>query len=114
MDNRHARIVLTTVGSEEEAGRLARLWVGSRRATCVTRLPGAVSLYPWQGKVEEATEVLLLVKAAVEDDADLEALLASLAADHPYDEPELLVLRPEAGSAGYLDWLLAWRRGGDA
>jgi len=99
-----ARIVISTAGSAEEAAAIARELVGRRLAACVSRLPGLLSVYQWQGKIEEAAEVLLLIKTSQERLAALEAALREL---HSYDVPEFLVLPVEAGSAAYLEWLFA-------
>ncbi len=102
-----AYLVLSTLGSEEEARNLARRWVESGRAACVTHLPGAKSIYHWKGEVTEDEEVLLLVKTSWASTEEGEALLASFAADHPYEEPELIAFAVDQGSPGYLAWLLA-------
>jgi len=99
-----ARIVISTAGSAEEAAAIARELVGRRLAACVSRLPGLLSVYQWQGKIEEAAEVLLLIKTSQERLAALEAALREL---HSYDVPEFLVLPVESGSAAYLEWLFA-------
>lgn len=101
-------MILSTVGSEADAARLSRLWVEDRRAACVTRIDGATSVYSWQGEIEEETEILLLVKTSVSDETELAELLASMAEDHPYDQPEFLVFAPESGAPGYLEWVQAW------
>ena len=59
-------------------------------------------IYRAQGKTEQATETLLLLKT---DLAQMEALEARLHALHSYETPEFLVLPIEAGSAGYLAWM---------
>ncbi|HHI78507.1 MAG TPA: divalent-cation tolerance protein CutA [Planctomycetes bacterium] len=102
-----AYLILSTVGSEEEARSLACRWVESGRAACVTRLPGAGSTYRWKGEVREDSEVLLLVKTSWASEEEGRALLASLAADHPYEEPELIAFAVDEGSPGYLAWLFA-------
>ena len=103
VDAGHARIVLTTASSVDEARRLARMLVDERLAACVSLVPSVESIYRWQGKVEEATETLLLIKTTAERLAHLETRMLTL---HSYDTPELLVLPVEAGSAPYLRWLL--------
>jgi periplasmic divalent cation tolerance protein len=99
-----ARIVLTTVANPEEARRLGAILVEERLAACSTLVPVAESIYRWQGKVESATETLLLIKTGSEQLAVLQARLLAL---HGYQTPEFLVLRVEAGSQAYLDWLQA-------
>lgn len=96
------RVVLTTVASAEEARRIARALVEERLAACVTIAGGVASVYRWQGAVEEAAEILLLIKTRVERLAVLETALRRL---HSYDVPEFLVLTVEQGSAAYLKWI---------
>ena len=57
-----ARIVLTTTGSREEAAKIAHALVERRLAACVNIVPQIESVYRWQGKVETATEWLLIIK----------------------------------------------------
>ena len=99
-----ARIVISTAGSPEEAAIIARELVERRLAACVSRLPGLVSVYRWQGAVEETDEVMLLIKTSAERLPALEAALREL---HSYEVPEFLVLPVAGGSAAYLEWLFA-------
>ncbi len=99
-----ACIVISTAGSPEEAARIARELVERRVAACVSRLPGLVSVYRWQGAIEEAGEVLLLIKTSQERLVQLEEALREL---HSYEVPEFLVLPVAAGSPGYLEWLFS-------
>ncbi len=99
-----ARIVLTTTANPEETARLARTLVEERLVACATLIPSVLSIYRWQGAVESATETLLLLKTGPEQLAALEARLHEL---HSYETPEFLVLRVEAASQPYLDWLQA-------
>lgn len=98
----NARIVLTTAGSREEADHLARILVEERLAACATLIPGAESIYRWEGKIEVATETLLLLKTEA---GRLDQLEARLHALHSYTTPEFLVLRVDSGSRAYLEWL---------
>ena len=82
-----ASIVLSTAGSPEEAARISRALVERRLAACVSCLPGVASVYRWQGEVEEAAEVLLLIKTSTERLPALEAALHEL---HSYEVPEFL------------------------
>jgi periplasmic divalent cation tolerance protein len=99
-----ARIVISTAGSPEEAAIIARELVERRLAACVNRLPGLASVYRWQGAVEEADEVLLLIKTSADRLPALEIALREL---HSYEVPEFLVLPVAEGSAAYLEWLFA-------
>ena len=101
------RIVLTTTADAEEAARLGRTLVEERLAACATLLPGAQSIYRWEGKLESSTETLLLLKTGSAQLAALEARLHEL---HSYQTPEFLVLGVEACGQPYLVWLQACLR----
>ncbi|MBX9814469.1 MAG: divalent-cation tolerance protein CutA [Sphingomonas sp.] len=90
-------------GSREEAARLAGALVERRLAACVQALP-IDSWYRWEGKVEQAAEVLLLIKTTRARASEVEACLVAL---HGYDVPEIIVLPVEDGLGGYLDWVSA-------
>lgn len=96
------RVVLTTVPDAQVGARLARALVEERLAACVNLVPGVRSFYRWQGKLEDAGEVLLLVKTRADRCA---ALAARIQALHPYELPEVLELSASGGSAAYLDWV---------
>jgi len=98
------RIVLTTTANPEEGERLARTLVEERLAACATLVRNVRSIYRWQGKVEDSTETMLLIKTGVEQLAALEARILVL---QSYETPEFLVLGVDGGNAGYLDWLMA-------
>lgn len=102
--NTPARIVFSTAPDPDEATRLGHTLVDERLAACVTLIPGARSIYRWQGEVETASETLLMIKTGIEQLPALEARLRTL---HSYQTPEFLVLRVESGNADYLDWLQA-------
>lgn len=95
-------VVLSTVGSAADAERIARALVEARLAACVNVVPGVVSHYRWQGKVQQNPELLLVVKTTRGRFAALRRALASL---HPYQVPELLALDVAAGERRYLAWL---------
>jgi len=97
------RIVLTTAGSRDEGERPAQALVEGGLAACVNLVPGLTSIYRWQGAVESADEVLLLIKTTT---ARLESVQAALHAAHSYEVPEFLVLTTESASHAYLEWLL--------
>jgi periplasmic divalent cation tolerance protein len=97
-----ARIVLTSAGNADEANLIAGTLVEERLAACATLLPGAQSIYHWEGQIESSTETLLLLKTAADQLPALEARLHEL---HSYQIPEFLVLDVAAGSHTYLEWL---------
>lgn len=95
-------IVFCTCPDETVAERLAVALVGEGLAACVTCLPGATSVYAWQGDVHQDREVLLLLKTT---GARLATLSARIGALHPYEVPEVVAVEITAGSERYLDWL---------
>ena len=59
-------VVVTTVGTEEQAYLIARELVGRRQAACVNVVPGVRSIYRWKGKICKDGELLLIVKTRAE------------------------------------------------
>ncbi len=96
------RIVLTTCGSKDEAEKIAQYLVENRLAACVNIVPQVRSIYWWQGKVESAEELLLLVKTTTEKFTQVRDAIRRL---HSYELPECAVLSIEDGSAAYLEWI---------
>jgi len=97
------RIVLVTAPDEDVARRLAGSMVEGRLAACVNLIPGALSIYRWEGVVREERETLMLVKTT--DDL-LGELVEFVEREHPFDVPEFVVIDPEAVEHGYREWLL--------
>lgn len=95
------RLVFTSAPPDKAHG-LGRALVEARVAACVQVLPGVRSIYWWRGAVQDEPESVLLCKT-VED--KVEALTALLLEAHPYEVPEMLVVRPEVGLAPYLAWV---------
>jgi periplasmic divalent cation tolerance protein len=97
-----ARLVLSTAPDRGAAERIARELVGRRLAACVSFLPSVRSVYRWKGAVEEADEVLLVVKTTAARIPELERALAEI---HPYELPEFVAIAPEHVEAEYLAWI---------
>lgn len=97
-------MVLVNVPDETVAHAIARALVEQRLAACVNVLPRVQSVYRWQGKIEEAVEVPMLIKTTQARYAELEA---TVKAAHPYDVPELIALPIVAGLPEYLGWVAA-------
>lgn len=94
--------VTTTVGSMEEALRLARSVVQARLAACVQLEPITVSVYRWEGRLCEEPEVRLTLKTTPARAAALQSFFGE---HHPYDVPQFVAL-PCRASAGYGQWVL--------
>ncbi|MDE0058633.1 MAG: divalent-cation tolerance protein CutA [Defluviicoccus sp.] len=91
-----------TAGSVEEAKTIGRALVEDRLAACVNVLPGMVSLYRWEGALEEAAEVVLIAKTRAEK---FDALAERVAEIHPYDTPCAIRLDISSGLPAFLDWI---------
>jgi periplasmic divalent cation tolerance protein len=96
------RLVLTTCGSLEEARRIAHALVERQLAACVNIVPQIESVYRWQGKVETATEWLLIIKTTAKAVDRLRAALTDL---HSYELPECIEIAIAGGSVQYLEWI---------
>lgn len=97
-------LCISTCPDAKTAGHIARTLVKERLAACVNQIPGITSTYRWQGKVEDSTEIMLVIKTTRACFAALRARLLELS---PYQTPELIALDITDGSAAYLDWLAA-------
>ncbi len=95
-------LVYCSVPSQEIASTIAQTVVQEELAACVTVLPGLTSVYRWQGAVESASELLLLIKTR---EALFEALRARIVSLHPYDVPEVIATRISEGHAPFLEWI---------
>ncbi|MCS6953554.1 MAG: divalent-cation tolerance protein CutA [Bryobacterales bacterium] len=95
-------VVLSTCETAEEAERIARRLVEKRLAACVNVVTGLRSIYRWRGQVEDAAEVLMVIKSRRELFA---ALRTEIEKAHSYEVPEVIALPIVDGSPGYLSWL---------
>ncbi len=101
MTSHHCMIYVTT-GSRDEALKIARALVDEKLAACANVLGQADSIYRWQGKVEEAQEVVVIAKTR-RDLAD--QALARIKALHSYDVPCAVAYDIAAGLPDYLAWI---------
>ena len=97
-----AIVVVTTVGTEEQANLLARELVGRRHSCCVNILPIHRSIYRWQGKICTDSEFMLIIKAVEGSYPRIEATIKEL---HSYELPEILAFDIKQGEKGFLHWM---------
>jgi periplasmic divalent cation tolerance protein len=95
-------VVLTTCNSQEQGAQLARHLIEHRLAACVNILTGARSFYRWKGEIEQASEVVLIIKSRRDIFDKLREALVQL---HSYEIPEVIALPVVDGSDAYLGWL---------
>jgi len=96
--------VWVTVPDVRVGRRLARCALELRLVACANLVSGVESHYWWQGRIERGRELGVIFKTRR---ALLTRLERCVAANHPYDTPEFVVVPFVAGSRKYLAWLLA-------
>ena len=95
-------IVFITIDSPETAQKLADKLLTARKAACVSIISKVSSQYWWQGKIEKADEVMLVVKTRA---ILLNELITLVKQNHPYTVPEIIALPVIGGNPDYLTWL---------
>jgi periplasmic divalent cation tolerance protein len=97
-------LVITNCPDEKSANAIALAIVEAKLAACVNILPRVQSIYRWQGTVESASEIPLLIKTTAANYPALEKAIAGL---HPHAIPEIIALPIAQGLPAYLNWLRA-------
>lgn len=97
-----AILVLTSLPDLAAAQALARALVTGRLAACVSIGAPVESIYHWQGEIETAREVPLLIKTRAQWYSRVEA---AIVAAHPYELPEVIAVPITHGLPRYLDWI---------
>ena len=95
-------VVYVTAGSQGEGEELARGLVKEKLAACVNIVPSVKSVYWWKGEVEEAKEVLLIIKT---NDILIEQIINLVKSHHTYTVPEVIAMPIIKGNEQYLEWL---------
>jgi Uncharacterized protein involved in tolerance to divalent cations len=98
----HYVVVFITVDSQETARKITDKLLTERKAACVNIIPKVESQYWWQGKIESANELLLIVKTHA---VLLEELIALVKQNRPYSVPEIIALPIIGGNKDYLKWI---------
>ncbi|MFA5078710.1 MAG: divalent-cation tolerance protein CutA [Dehalococcoidia bacterium] len=95
-------VVLVTASGAEEGNKITSLILEKRLAACVNIVPKISSLFWWQGKIDAADEVLLIIKTRT---SRVKAIVDAVKSVHSYTVPEVIALPIVAGNEGYLDWI---------
>ena len=95
-------VVFVTVGTQEEAQKIAGVLLERRKTACVNIVPSVDSHYWWEGKLETDREALLIIKTRA---ALVDELVDLVKEIHPYDVPEVIALPIVGGNRDYLEWL---------
>jgi len=96
------RFVYMTAGSLAEAQNIGRGLVSAGLAACVNIFPHMTSIYTWEGKIEEASEVVMIAKTS---EARIAELIAKVKSLHSYTVPCIVSLTVEDGYPPFLEWI---------
>ncbi|CAO1429191.1 unnamed protein product [Diamesa tonsa] len=97
-----ASTCFVTAPDDETAKKIAHGLVSNKLAACVNIIPKIISIYEWEGKINEDAEVLLMIKTR---STKVEELTKYVASNHPYAVAEVISLPIENGNPPYLDWI---------
>jgi periplasmic divalent cation tolerance protein len=95
-------VVVTSVGTEEQALDVAHALVRGRHAACVNIVPNIHSVYRWKGRICDDGEMLLLIKTRA---ASFEAVRETIHKVNTYELPEVLAYRVDWASPGFAEWI---------
>lgn len=102
-DETTALLVLTNLPDQASAEKLARKLVSGKLAACVNILAPCTSIYQWQGKLEQAAEIPMLIKTTSKVYPALETAIRE---NHPYELPEIVQVPITGGLPAYIQWLI--------
>jgi periplasmic divalent cation tolerance protein len=95
-------VVVTSVGTEEQALDVAHALIRAKRAACVNIIPNIHSIYRWKGRVCDDGEMLLLIKTRA---THFEAVRETIHKVNTYELPEVLAYRVDWASTGFSNWI---------
>jgi len=95
-------MAFVTAPNKDVAKTLAGGLVQKKLAACVNIIPGIISVYEWQDKIENDEEVLMMIKTRTTRIPELTEFVKS---NHPYDVAEVITTSIEQGNQPYLDWI---------
>jgi periplasmic divalent cation tolerance protein len=96
------RFVYMTAGSREEAAAVGRVLVEERLAACVNIISPMQSIYRWQGKIEEDSEVVMIAKTT---SRRMDRLISKARELHSYECPCIVAWEIADGNASFLEWI---------
>ena len=95
-------IAFVTVPNKDVGEKIAGGLVSAKLAACVNIIPGVTSVYEWEGKIEQDSELILKIKTRTSRIPELTEFVKS---NHPYDVCEVITTTIDSGNPQYLDWL---------
>ncbi|MFH1515361.1 MAG: divalent-cation tolerance protein CutA [bacterium] len=94
-------IVFCTVKDLDEAATIAKILVKEKLAACVNIVPSIRSIYRWKGKINDESEVLMMIKTSKKLYYDLKSQIRAV---HSYDVPEIVAFKPAEISVDFEKW----------
>jgi len=95
-------VVVTSVGTEEQALDIAHALIRNRQAACVNLLPNVHSIYRWKGRICDDGEFLLLIKTRAKEFSGVKETIQKL---NTYELPEVLAYRVDEASPAFASWI---------
>lgn len=102
MKNEKTVVIFITVGTDEEAKKIANILLSQRKVACVNILSGVSSFFWWHDKLDSVQESLLLVKTKAPVVNEIVGLVKEI---HSYDIPEIIAVPIVGGNQDYLEWI---------
>lgn len=94
-------MVYVTTPDRDTGYRIARVILEERLAACANLLP-AESMYWWEGRIEEAKEVIVIFKTR---STRVRGLIERVKGLHPYDVPCIVSYPMGTALDAYVDWI---------
>ncbi|KAL7376281.1 hypothetical protein ABVT39_004600 [Epinephelus coioides] len=98
----HHSVLLVNSPNEQAAKDIGRAIMERRLAASVNILSRTSTMYFWKGEIQDASEVLMLVKTKTSRTQQVIDYVRSV---HPYANPEVLSFAVEDGSLAYMKWM---------
>ena len=95
-------VVVTSVGTEDQALDIAHALVRNRQAACVNLIPNVHSIYRWKGRVCDDSEYLLIVKTTGQQFGSVRQTIQEI---NTYELPEILAYRVDEASESFASWI---------
>jgi periplasmic divalent cation tolerance protein len=95
-------VIFITVGTDEEAKKIANILLSQRKVACVNILPRVSSCFWWHDKLDSAQESLLIIKTKASLLGEIVGLVKEI---HSYDIPEIIAMPIVGGNQDYLEWI---------
>jgi periplasmic divalent cation tolerance protein len=95
-------VIYSTSGTAKEAQKIARALLEEKLVACVNIIPKMESIYRWKGKIEEASECILIAKTT---EKNVEKAIQKIRSLHSYEVPDIVVLPLIGGLKEYLQYI---------